>query len=69
MSRMSDLVLEIEELVVDAVSTPGIMMDTEILDYVNDRCSVRVSLDMIEAVMDKFFGDDWAGGCDFPIYN
>ena len=69
MSRMSDLYLEVQELVVDAVSTPGIMLDTDILNYVNDRSSVQVDMETIEAIMDTFFGDeDWAGGCDLPVY-
>lgn len=63
MSRMSDLYLEVQELVVDAVSTPGIVMDTDVLNYVNDRCSVEVDLDMIETILDSFFGEDfWPEG-------
>jgi len=63
MSRMSDLYLEVQELVVDAVSTPGIVMDTDVLDYVNDRCSVEVDLDTIETILDTFFGEDfWPEG-------
>ena len=59
MSRMSDLYLEVQELVVDAVSTPGIFYDTDVLDYVNDRCSVEVDLKTIEAILDSFFGEDY----------
>jgi hypothetical protein len=67
MSRLSDLDLEIQELVVDAIGTPGMMMDHQILQYVNDRCSVEVKIETIEAILDRFFGDDdWAGGCDLP---
>lgn len=63
MSRMSDLYLEVQELVVDAVSTPGIVMDTDVLNYVNDRCSVEVDLDMIETILDSFFGEEfWPEG-------
>ena len=63
MSRMSDLYLEVQELVVDAVSTPGIVMDTDVLNYVNDRCSVEVDLDTIETILDTFFGEDfWPEG-------
>jgi hypothetical protein len=63
MSRMSDLDLEIQELVVDAISTPGLMYDTQILQYVNDRCSVEVSLETVEAILDRFFGEDfWHDG-------
>jgi hypothetical protein len=60
---MSDLYLEVQELVVDAVSTPGIVMDTDVLNYVNDRCSVEVDLETIEAILDSFFGEDfWPEG-------
>jgi len=59
MSRMSDLDLEIQELVVDAISTPGLMYDTQILQYVNDRCSVEVNLETVEAILDRFFGEDF----------
>jgi len=63
MSRMSDLYLEVQELVVDAVSTPGIVMDTDVLNYVNDRCSVEVDLETIEAILDSFFGEEfWPEG-------
>ena len=63
MSRMSDLALEVQELVVDAVSTPGILYDTDVLNYVNDRCSVEVSLETVEAILDSFFGEDfWPEG-------
>lgn len=70
MSRMSDLHLQIQELVVDAVSTPGIMFDTDVLDYVNERSPVDVDLATVEAILDHLFGDDdWAGGCDLPVYS
>ena len=59
MSRMSDLYLEVQELVVDAVSTPGIVMDTDVLNYVNDRCSVEIDLETIETILDTFFGEDY----------
>ena len=59
MSRMSDLYLEVQELIVDAVSTPGIMYDTDVLNYVNDRCSVEVDLETIETILNTFFGEDY----------
>ena len=59
MSRMSDLYLEVQELVVDAVSTPGILYDTDVLNYVNDRCSVEVDLETVETILDTFFGEDY----------
>jgi len=59
MSKMADLYLEVQELVVDAVSTPGIMYDTDVLNYVNDRASVEVDLETIETILDTFFGEDY----------
>jgi hypothetical protein len=59
MARMSDLHLQVQELVVDAVSTPGIVYDTDVLDYVNDRCSVEIDLETIETILDTFFGEDY----------
>jgi len=59
MARMSDLHLQVQELVVDAVSTPGIVYDTDVLNYVNDRCSVEIDLETIETILDTFFGEDY----------
>lgn len=69
MSRMSDLVLMAENLVIDAMSVPGIVTDRDVLEYVNERLPIEVNLWFVESVLDKFFGDDWAGGCDIPSYN
>ena len=63
MSRMSDLYLEISELVGDALSTPGIMYDNDVLEYVNERCSVQVSWSQVEPIMDQLFGEQfWQDG-------
>ena len=69
MSRMSELAIQAERLVIDAISEAGIMSERDILEYVNDRLPVEVDARFIESVLDKFFGDDWAGGCDIPSYN
>ncbi len=69
MSRMSDLALMAENLVIDAMSEPGVMSDRDVLEYVNERMPIEVDLSFIESVLDKFFGDDWAGGCDITSYN
>ncbi len=67
---MSDLYLEIEELVIDAMSVPGVMSDRDVLAYVNDNCSVEVSMEMVEDILDKFYGDSWVGDYDVPAtYN
>ena len=63
MSKMSDLYLEISELVGDALSTPGVTYDNDVLEYVNERCSVQVSWDQIEPIMEQIFGDQfWPDG-------
>ena len=69
MSRMSDLAIQAESLVIDAISEAGIMSERDILEYVNDRLPIEVDASFVESVLDKFFGDDWAGGCDIPSYN
>ena len=69
MSRMSDLAIMAEQLIVDAISTPGVMSDRDVLEYVNERMPVEIDMWFVEGVLDKFFGDDWAGGCDITSYN
>jgi hypothetical protein len=69
MSRMSDLAIMAEQLIVDAISTPGVMSDRDVLEYVNERMPVEIDMWFVESVLDKFFGDDWAGGCDITSYN
>jgi len=69
MSRMSDLAIQAENLVIEAMEVPGIVTDFDVLEYVNERLSVEVDLQFVESVLDKFFGDDWAGGCNIPSYN
>ena len=62
MSRMADLHIEISELVGDALSTPGVLSDYDVLNYVNERCSTKVTLEQIDNIMEQFFGDD---SCDY----
>lgn len=69
MSRMSELYIDAENLVIDAMSEPGVMTDNDVLNYVNERLPINVDLEFVEHVLDKFFGDDWAGGADIPSYH
>lgn len=69
MSRMSDLVIQAENLVIEAMGVSGIMTDRDVLEYVNDRMPVYVDLAFVESVLDKYFGDDWYGGADIRSYN
>ena len=69
MSRMSDLAIRAENLVIEAMGVSGIMTDLDVLEYVNDRMPIYVDLTFVESVLDKYFGDDWCGGADIPTYN
>jgi hypothetical protein len=68
MGKMSDLYLEIEELVIDAMSVPGIMTDTDVLNYVNENLDVEVDLEFVESILDKFFNAEWPEAQSFS-YN
>ena len=59
MSKMSELFIEAENLVYDAMGEPGVMTDNDVLNYVNERLPIRVDLEFVETVLDKFFGDEW----------
>lgn len=69
MSRMSDIVLMAENLVIDAMGEPGVMTDRDVLNYVNERLPIEINLEFVESVLDKFFGEDWAGDGDITSYN
>ncbi len=69
MSYMSDLAMKAEALVIDAMSEPGVMSDTDVLEYVNERMPIEVSLSFVESVLDKFFGDEWETDYDVSSYN
>ena len=69
MSRISDLAIRAENLVIEAMGVSGIMSDQDVLEYVNDRMPIYVDMHFIESVLDKYFGDDWCGGADIRSYN
>ena len=69
MSRMSDLAIQAENLVIEAMGVSGIMTDQDVLEYVNDHMPIYVDLAFVESVLDKYFGDDWCGGADIRSYN
>ncbi len=60
MSKMSEIYIEAVNLVYDAMGEPGVMTDNDVLNYVNDRLPIKVDLDFVEEVLDKFFNDEWA---------
>lgn len=67
MSRMGELAMKAESLVIDAMGEPGVMSDSDVLQYVNDRMPINVDMEFVASVLDKFFGDDWAS--DFVGYH
>lgn len=69
MSRMADLAIRAENLVIEAMGVSGIMTDLDVLEYVNEHMPVYVDLAFVESVLDKYFGDDWYGGTDIYSYN
>lgn len=69
MSRMSDLAIQAENLVLEAMGVSGIMTDRDVLEYVNEHMPINVDLSFVESVLDKYFGDDWPIGGDIRSYN
>jgi hypothetical protein len=62
---MSEIYIDAENLVYDAMGEPGVMTDNDVLNYVNERSPVKVDLEFVETVLDKFFNDEWAS--DYEI--
>lgn len=52
MSRMSDLYLEIEELIFDAISS-GYTYENEIVSYVNDISRLKVDREVVKDILGK----------------
>ena len=52
MSRMSDLWLEVEELVYDAIAD-GCMYDGEVVKYVNDRAPIKIERDVVINILES----------------
>lgn len=60
MSRMSDLWLQVEELVYDAIEA-GCEYDNEVIKYVNDRAPLKVDSDVILGIIDTYVNYVWEG--------
>ena len=60
MSKMSEMYIEAVNLVHDAMGEPGVMTDNDVLNYVNERLPIKIELEFVEEVLDKFFNDEWA---------
>lgn len=50
--------LKVEKLVIDAVSTPGIWFDHDVLSHVNKHSPVPVNMATVEFILEKWFAED-----------
>lgn len=55
MSRMSDLALQVDELVVQAIEY-GAQTEQQVQTYVNDRLCVHIDIDQIDRIINDFYG-------------
>lgn len=60
MSKMSEVYIEAVNLIYDAMGMPGVMTDNDVLNYVNERLPIKIEMEFVEEVLDKFFNDEWA---------
>ena len=58
MSRMSDLALEVDELVVQAIET-GAQTQQQVQTYVNDRLCIHIPIEQINRIIGDFYRDDY----------
>ena len=58
MSRMSDLAIEIDELIVQAIEY-GAQTEQQVQTYVNDRLGVYIDIGQINRIIDDFYRDDY----------
>ena len=58
MSRMSDLAIEIDELIVQAIEY-GAQTEQQVQTYVNDRLGVYIDIGQINRIIDDFYRDDF----------
>ena len=55
MSRMSDLALQVDELVVQAIEY-GAQTEQQVQTYVNDRLCVHIDIGQIDRIISDFYG-------------
>jgi len=58
MSRMSDLALEVDELVVQAIES-GAQTERQVQTYVNDRLALTIDIGQINRIIGDFYRDDY----------
>jgi len=52
---MSFVYKEVEKLVIEILSSPGIHFDKQVHEYVNKRSSVPVNKETIDFIVEKWF--------------
>lgn len=58
MSRMSDLALEVDELIVQAIET-GAQTEQQVQTYVNDRLCIYIPIEQINRIIGDFYSTDY----------
>ena len=58
MSRMSDLAIEVDELVVQAIEY-GAQTEQQVQTYVNDRLAVHIDIGQINRIICDLYRDDY----------
>jgi len=58
MSRMSDLAIEVDELIVQAIET-GAQTERQVQTYVNDRLCIHIPIEQINRIIGDFYRDDY----------
>jgi hypothetical protein len=58
MSKMSDLALQVDELVVQAIEY-GAQTEQQVQTYVNNRLLVSIPLEQINRIISDFYRDDY----------
>jgi len=58
MSRMSDLAIEVDELVVQAIEY-GAQTERQVQTYVNDRLCIHIPIEQINRIIGDFYRDDY----------
>jgi hypothetical protein len=55
---MSDLALEVDELIVQAIET-GAQTERQVQTYVNDRLCIHIPIEQINRIIGDFYRDDY----------
>jgi hypothetical protein len=55
---MSDLALQVDELIVQAIET-GAQTERQVQTYVNDRLCIHIPIEQINRIIGDFYRDDY----------